>query len=129
MKRLSVGLVLLVALFFVADSQLGGGEPATKSQEFMRGKLMHSQKVLEAIALEDYSGLSQHAEQIRLLSLDENWQVMQTQQYAKLSAEFRTAASALSDAGKDKNLDGAILAYFRMTQNCVNCHRYVRKTE
>jgi hypothetical protein len=28
---------------------------------------------------------------------------------------------------KDKNIDGATLAYLRLTMNCVNCHKYVRQ--
>jgi hypothetical protein len=28
---------------------------------------------------------------------------------------------------KDKNLDGAALAYVQLTMSCVNCHKYVRE--
>ena len=27
---------------------------------------------------------------------------------------------------KAKNLDGATLAYVRLTMNCIECHKYVR---
>jgi cytochrome c556 len=61
-----------------------------------------------------------------LLSLDANWQILQTEEYAMHSHDFRHAAAGLIAASQKKNLDGAVLAYFQMTQSCVNCHRHVR---
>ena len=62
-----------------------------------------------------------------LQSQESQWQVIQVEPYLKMSSEFRTSAERLRDAAKAKNLDGATLAYFDMTMNCVRCHKYLRQ--
>ncbi len=46
--------------------------------------------------------------------------------YADHSATFRKNVDALIRAARNKNLDGATLAYVRITMNCVDCHKFVR---
>jgi hypothetical protein len=92
----------------------------------MRLKLTHSQEVLEGIALEDFKEVRLHAEQLKLLSLDVNWQVLQTPDFVRHSEDFRRAADLLTDAADKENVEAALLAYFRLTQNCVDCHRHIR---
>lgn len=92
----------------------------------MRAKLQHAQKVLEGLTLEDYDLISDNAQKMSLLSNAAQWQVIQTPEYVRRSGEFRRATDALTAAAKRKNLDGATLAYVRMTIRCVECHKYVR---
>ncbi len=94
---------------------------------FMRAKLEHSQKLLEGLTMEDYDILVRHAQALSLLSLESNWQVLQTEEYINQSTEFRRAANALTEAARDKNLDGSTLAFMDVTAKCVACHKYVRK--
>ena len=42
------------------------------------------------------------------------------------SREFRRACESLRSAAKDKNLDGAALAWMEVTLKCIQCHKYVR---
>jgi cytochrome c556 len=93
---------------------------------FMQLKLEHSKKVLEGLALEDYDLIARHSNDMALLSQEANWQVLQTEEYLLQSTEFRRAANALNKAAREKNLDGAALAYVSLTMKCVNCHKYVR---
>jgi len=93
---------------------------------FMRAKLEHSQKVLEGLAVDDMDMVAKHSQELALLSHAANWQVMQTEDYLQHSLEFRRAANAVTKAAREKNLDGATLAYVSMTMNCVKCHKYVR---
>jgi hypothetical protein len=124
-KRLilvSIAMAVVVgALIPRAGSQEG---PTTKP--FMRAKLDHSQKMLEALAMEDFNGMAKESQALSLLSLAASWQVLQTPEYAQQSLEFRRAADAVHNAAEKKNLDGAALAYVQMTMKCVNCHKYVR---
>lgn len=113
----------LSALLVAAAQPEPGQEPA---KGFMRAKLSHAQKILEGVTLEDLGSVAKHAEQLKLLSFDASWQVLQTEDYARHSEDFRRAADRLADAAAENNLDGAVLAYFRLTQNCVDCHRHVR---
>jgi hypothetical protein len=93
---------------------------------FMRSKLDHSQKILEGLATDDLAMVTKHSQELSLLSHASNWEVLQTEDYAQHSREFRRAADTLTKAARDKNLDGATLAYVSVTMSCVNCHKYVR---
>jgi len=105
--------------------QPGTGQRAT----FMRLKLQPVKDILEAIALEDFDRISASAERVHLLSLDESWMVMQTDEYRRQSDEFRRSVAVMAKAAKDKNIDGATLGYMQMTLNCVRCHRQIRTPE
>ena len=128
MNRKTTWIVLAVAVGAAAlwvDS-VRSEPPKNQVKGFMRLKLDHSQKLLEGIALEDFDAISQHAQQISLLTQDENWRVLQTMEYRRYSDDFRRSANAVTDAARKKNLDGAVLAYMQMTMQCVQCHRHVR---
>jgi hypothetical protein len=129
MMRRSLAFLGAAGLLVAWWAAAGYSEPTRDARGFMRGKLVHSKAVLESLALEDFGGIARHAEQMKLLSLDANWQVIQSEEYVRHSADFRRSAAALAAAAEKKNLDGAVLAYFQLTQNCVNCHKYVRQIE
>ena len=97
--------------------------------EFMRAKLVHAQKVVEGLTSEGYELIAKSSQQLSLLSQAAQWQVLQTPEYARRSAEFRRAADKLAQAGKDKNLDAALLAYVDVTMKCVECHKYIRTVQ
>ena len=93
---------------------------------FMRVKLTHSQDVLEGLAVEDYDLIDRGAQQLSLTSEDASWQVLQTEDYARMSADFRRSCDRLREAARAKNLDGAALAWMEVTMKCVQCHKYIR---
>lgn len=105
-----------------ADDQLAANQVA----EFMQAKLDHSQMVLEGLAIEDYDKLARAAQSLALASQAASWQVLQTEEYARESGEFRRACITLRDAAKARELDAATLAWMKVTLQCVQCHRYVR---
>lgn len=118
------GLACLLGVyrFTAADSAPRPDQVAT----FMRAKLAHSQDVLEGLAVEDFDLIDKGAQQLSLASEDASWQVLQTEDYARQSAEFRRSCDSLRKAAKDENLDGAALAWMEVTMKCVQCHKYVR---
>jgi hypothetical protein len=99
---------------------------ADASNNFMRAKLEHSQKVLEGLAVDDLPLVAKHSDELSLLSKAASWQVLQTPEYVRRSKEFQRAAEAVASAAKKKNLDGAALAYLDLTMKCIDCHKYVR---
>ena len=117
-------LLVLAALVTTGHSQ-----KPDKVGVFMRAKLKHSQKVIEGLATEDFDIIAKSAQEMNLLSHATTWQVLQTPEYNQHSLEFRRSADALHEAAKNKNLDGAALAYVGVTLNCVNCHKYVRRVK
>lgn len=119
---LAITGILAAALFGIRGL---AAEPDTL-RVFMRAKLDHSQKILEGLTTDDLAAVAKHSQELSLLSHASNWQVLQTEDYMQHSREFRRAADTLTKAARDKNLDGATLAYVSMTMSCVNCHKYVR---
>ncbi len=102
-------------------------EPKTATERLMQRKLQHSQKVLEALALNDFKAISANAEDLIDISKTAEWKVIDTPQYELFSNEFRRQAGQMVKAAKEKNLDGATLAYVEMTMTCVRCHKFVRE--
>jgi cytochrome c556 len=119
-----LGVVILTANLWATDAM--AQDPDKNVEKFMRAKLVHAQKLLEALALEDFDALVKHSQDLDLLSQATTWQVMQTAEYLAHSKEFQRSAQSLNEAAKKKNIDGASLAYVEMTFKCVNCHKYVR---
>lgn len=104
-------------------------DPADKVAIFMRAKLAHSGAVLEGLALGDYDLIARGAQELSLASQDSNWNVLQTEDYVRQSMEFRRACDTLRRAAKERNLDGAALAWMEVTMKCVQCHRSLRDEE
>ena len=124
-------LVMGVAILFISSPvTVDAQEPPMEedSKIFMRAKLKHSQAILESLVTEDFDGVTKGAQELSLLSLATQWQVLQTPEYVTRSNEFRREVDALSEAAKQKNLDGATLAFVKVTMNCVECHKFVRST-
>ncbi|NIL96625.1 MAG: hypothetical protein GTO62_05665 [Planctomycetales bacterium] len=113
-----------MCLMFIASA--GRAESPEELRAFMQVKLQHSQKLLEGLVLEDLDRVAKHAQQLAMLSQESAWRVFQTEDYVQYSLEFRRAAHAIVAAAKEKNLDGATLAYMDVTMKCIKCHKYVR---
>lgn len=123
-----VGGVVLMAVL-LHGSRPGAEEPGTRPDQvagFMRAKLAHAQNVLEGLTVEDYELIDKAAQELSLASEDASWQVLQTEDYARQSAEFRRSCDSLRKAARERNLDGAALAWMEVTMKCVQCHKYVR---
>jgi hypothetical protein len=101
-------------------------QPADQVAGFMRAKLAHSQNVLEGLSLGDYDLIARGAHDLSLASQASSWQVLQTEDYARHSAEFRRSCDGLRAAADRENLDAALVAWMEVTMKCVQCHRYVR---
>lgn len=106
----------------------GKDTPSKELSDLMKSKLEHSQKVLEGVALNEFDKISKHADELIFISKQTEWKVIKTPEYEVFSNEFRRAADDLVQKAKDKNLDGAALAYVDLTLSCVKCHKYVRES-
>jgi len=93
---------------------------------FMQKKLDYSREIVAGLATEDFERIGKAAQDLMMLSHEADWNVATTPQYLKASNDFRDTTSRLRDVSHDKNLDGATLAYFEVTLNCVRCHKQLR---
>lgn len=124
------GLLLVTSLLAFAATNERGKRPQTPAiREFMRQKLIHSQSVLEGLAVEDYDQILTHGKKLIAMSQEGAWSVLGGTEYAELSQNFRRNAEALVKAANLASLDGATLAYVRVTMSCVECHKYVRSRQ
>ena len=93
----------------------------------MRMKLERSKNILEGLALEEFEKISTNAQALSLLSLESGWNVVQTEEYATQSRDFRRTTKIISDAAKEKDLGRASMGFVALTVRCVECHSYMRK--
>jgi len=119
-------LAIVIMLLAGGVSLRVQGQVQGDLKPFMRQKLEHSQRILEGLTLEDYSMVAKHAGALKELSKDARWRVSPNINYLRMSAEFQDLADELATKAKQRNLDGASLAYVRLTLNCVKCHEYAR---
>ena len=125
--NLYTALALALAGFLLA-AEPQQQPPAETNQvgEFMRAKLLHSQGGLEGLSIDKYDLIANHSQSMSLLSQASNWHVLQTPEYRELSTEFRRSVDSLTEAARQRNLDGATLSFVLVTMKCVSCHKYVR---
>ena len=127
MKRKTQWFVSLLALLALVPVLSGDDRDNKKISELMRRKLTYAQRVLEGVALNDFDRITRNAEELIQVSKDVEWQVVKTPRYEVHSNEFRRAVETMIEKSRDKNLDGAALAYVEMTLTCVKCHKHVRE--
>jgi len=106
-------------------------QPAAKRAraEFMRLKLNYSKDALEGLALEQFDTLEKSGKALKRLSEAAEWEVPtipNVTDYVALTTEFQRHADDLVKQAKKKNIDGATLAYVKLTMSCVQCHKFVR---
>ncbi len=94
--------------------------------EMMQKKLKSAQLVLEGVAIADHKKIERGAEDLIQLAKTTTWQLIRSPRYEMQSNDFIRAAENLVQKARDKNVDGAALAYVEMTLTCVRCHQYVR---
>ena len=126
MKNFWIILVAVGAALAALTVTLAQPQRPPTTKEFMRDKLELSQRILEGVALEDYDLIVTKATRLSAMSKEARWQAFQNPDYERYSVEFRRNVDALTKAARDKNLDGATLAYVRVTMSCVECHKLVR---
>ncbi|MGI9470972.1 MAG: hypothetical protein ACR2NZ_05545 [Rubripirellula sp.] len=112
---------------YSAQSDPPKHDPPTKLTPLMRMKLDKSKEILEGLTLENFDQIASNARSLKLLSLESGWNVLQTEEYAIQSRDFRRTCDLIENAAKDKDIGRAALGYVAMTVRCVECHAYMRK--
>lgn len=125
--RLVSAFCTLLVLGYLAVNYANSQEAGQSNKAgFMRLKLEPAKRILEGIALADFQTIKANSEQLRKLSLDEGWMVLQTEAYHQRSQDFKKSLDLISRMCEEKDLDGVALAYMQMTMRCVQCHKMLR---
>ena len=127
--RCLLGVIVVAAIIALPGTSPAQPPKVDDVGGFMRMKLVHSQHVLEGLAVENFDVIARGANALALASQASSWQVLQTEEYALHSAEFRRSCESLEAAARNKNLDGAALAWMEVTMKCIQCHKYVRAAD
>jgi hypothetical protein len=98
-----------------------------KKPTVMQRKLVHAQKVLEALALNDFAKMGDQAGELQQCAKEASWKVVRTPRYELYSNDFVRYLDDLRAAAKAKNTEAAALAYVEITLVCVKCHQHVRE--
>jgi len=124
-----LGTALAITLGLVTG--LSHGQEKKKDENptaaLMKKKLAASQKLLEGLALNDFTMIKENSDALHDISLEASFKSLKTPRYELYADEFQQTTEKLSKAAKEKNLDAAALAYVDLTLNCVKCHQHVRE--
>ena len=136
MKRIVCAAAILVAIALANGLQHQSSakppdeKPAVSGPHtvkvHMRKKLELTQQALRGLVTEDFALIQKSAKLLNDISCKTGWDVIEVPEYEHFSSEFRRLATSLEQAAERENLDGASLAYIRLTANCVECHKFTR---
>ncbi len=99
------------------------------SENIMQKKLVAAQKLLGALATNDFAAVKENAQRLNDYSKQAAWKLIETPRYGTYSDEFQRITLKMVRQAEDKNIDGVALAYVDLTLTCVKCHQYVRDTK
>ena len=122
-----LAFLALVAAVSGAAAWEGKRKAPEQGNAFMRLKLKNAETVLAGIALKDFERIESGADALVRLSKKTEFQMGSIPGYDQLNTNFRHTAEELVKHAKNKNLDGATLAYIQLTRNCVDCHKELRR--
>lgn len=119
---------VLMALIYVsiisADDQKKEDPP---KKNLMTQKLEHAQKVLAAVAQNDFSQVEKNAQELVRISNELAWKQLRTERDEELGKEYRNELQGLMKAARAKNSEAMALGYVKTTLACFNCHSHVRE--
>ncbi|HRP62170.1 MAG TPA: hypothetical protein PK400_02635 [Phycisphaerales bacterium] len=101
--------------------------PLMDMNDVMHAKLVHTQAIVEGLAIGDLRQVRLNAEQLQLVSMESTWMVHDTVAYVALSDDFRAIARALAEHAAANDLNAATTSYAALTNSCIACHTYLRQ--
>lgn len=120
-------ITLCLSLVTSTGSTQPPGGPLKKEPTLMEKKLFAAQKILAALAQNEFGAIKENAEILNDLSKQAAWKLIETPRYEQYSDEFQRLTLRMANQAREKNLDGAALSYVDMTLICIKCHQHVRE--
>lgn len=116
-------------LVCLAVTTIRGDDGDKKTQSYwMKKKLEYSQNILSGLATEDFTAIRANATSMKALDVLEKYIHPRTNEYRMQLQTFQFANDELIRNAREKNIDGAALAYVQLTLSCVNCHKVLRSS-
>lgn len=111
----------------LANQQEKTPEKQTPQKNLVAEKLDYAQKVLAAVAQNDFSMVERHTEALIKNSKDLAWKTVRSERYEELGKEYRRELEGLAKAAKAKNNEAMALSYVKVSLACFSCHNHVRE--
>jgi hypothetical protein len=125
MRSLLCSILMIPLLTLPVSSQ---EKKKRVSDPLMLAKLKESQALLEGLTLNDLDKVQKSAEALLKISKEAQFRkVLNTPRYDLHANNMQRAAETVIEKVKEKNLEGATLAYVDMTITCVRCHQHTRE--
>ena len=109
------------------DATTPDQQEQTERQQFMRGKLLMVNRIVEGIATDDYELIKKGGMELAALTEAATWK-SKDPYYRHYSANFEHAVKGLIEAAESKSTEKATFAYVHVTFSCTACHQHVRGT-
>ena len=117
---------LALAISFLAVSAGVGTAQTASTKTVMRQKLVHSQRVFEAIMSSNFAQLERESAALTKATESPAWSVFNSPEYLREAGAFLQATRDLATAAKGHDLDAAARHYIELTRSCFQCHRYIK---
>jgi hypothetical protein len=115
-------LAAIAGMLIMAGSPVPGQTQRTSA--FMREKLTHAQRMLEALTTSDYALLDREARALTTIVESRQWDELRTPEFLGYTDAFLAANRRVLAASAGRDLDEAALAYQTLVASCYSCHRY-----
>jgi hypothetical protein len=126
MRRLLYAALVVPLLVVPSSSQ--ERKKKRESDPLMVAKLKESQTLLEGLTLNDLAKVQKSAEELlRISKTAQMRKALNTPRYEQHANSFQRSSELVIEKAKEKNIDGAALAYVDMTITCVRCHQHTRE--
>ncbi len=101
-------------------------EQIKESKVWMDQKLVRTQNILAGLTRADYDAIVENGRAMNIINYLEGYVKADTPEYKEQLQVFKSSTSGLIRSARNKNIEGATLAYTQLTISCVNCHNIVR---
>ena len=117
---------VIIAMFLLAA---GAAQAQTaRTAPMMREKLVHAQRVLEALTTSDYQMLENESTALARIAESPRWSELKTREPRGYTDNFLKSVAELAAASKRRDLDAAAATYSRMVTTCYQCHQHLKNT-
>ena len=99
-----------------------------RTAPMMREKLVHSQRVLEALTTSNFDMLVRESAALARIADSPRWADLKTRELRIQTDAFLKAVADLAAASKRRDLDGAAAVYSTMVTTCYQCHKRLKDT-
>ena len=131
MPSLRIALMVVVTMFTGTATADESAKPdKQKGDVWMRLKLKSSQAIFDGLMHADFESVNRSARAMHGVGVLEKWlrdnSYVNSSDYEGQLNAFEYANKELIRTSSNRDVDGALKAYLKLSESCVMCHKHVR---